>query len=98
LSHVPVLRITRCPPERRALAVEIPAEVKRQFQLHDDRPWVVRPEWNEFVRTGPDLRWLPGAADASPTSGLVTLGLFVAIRERFFGSHQFPNARLMPRT
>ena len=53
LSHVAVLRITRGPPERPALAVEIPAEVKHRFRLHDARSWVVRPEWNEFVRLTP---------------------------------------------
>ena len=45
-------------------------------------PGSFAPEWNEFVRIGPDLRWLPGAADASLTSGMVTPGLFVTIRER----------------
>jgi hypothetical protein len=33
--------------------------------------WVVLSEWNEFVRPGPDLRRLPGAAGASLTYGMV---------------------------
>jgi hypothetical protein len=43
----------------------------------------VRPEWNEFVRPGPDLRRLPEAADASLTSGTVRPDLFVTICECF---------------
>ena len=68
---MPVLPITRGPPERPALAVEIPADVKHRLQLRDDLLLGVRPEWNEFVRPGPDLRRLPEAADASLTSGMV---------------------------
>jgi hypothetical protein len=40
-THVPVLPITRGPPEHPALAVEIPAKVKHRFQLHDARSGVV---------------------------------------------------------
>jgi hypothetical protein len=50
---VPVVPITRGPPEHPALAAEIPANVKHRFQLHDARSWVVLSEWNEFVRPGP---------------------------------------------
>jgi hypothetical protein len=80
---VPVLPITRGPPEHPALAAEIPAKLKHRFQLHDVRPWVVLSEWNEFVRPGPGLRRLPGAADASFAYGMVPPGLFVTLRERF---------------
>jgi hypothetical protein len=37
----------------------------------------------------PDLPWLPGAADASLASGMVTLELFVTIRERFLAVGSF---------
>jgi hypothetical protein len=83
---VPVLPITRGPPEHPALAVEIPAKVKHRFHFTMPAPASFLSEWSEFVRPAPGPGRRPGAADASRTYGMVPPGLFVTIRERFWRS------------
>jgi hypothetical protein len=78
-----VLPITHTPPDHPALAVEIPAAVKKRLQLDDARSWVVLSEWNEFVWPGPDLRRLPGKTDATVAYGMIPPELFAAIRDKF---------------
>ena len=48
-----------------------PGRRQNRLQLRECLLLGVRPEWNVFVRPGPDLRRLPEAADASLTSGTV---------------------------
>ena len=48
-TRVLVLPITHRPPERAALAIEIPAKVKRHLRLDDAPSWAILTEWNEFV-------------------------------------------------
>jgi len=82
-TRVLVLPITHSPPDRRSLAVEIPAKVKARLRLDEARSWVVLSEWNEFVWPGPDLRRLPDTDDSSVAYGMLPPGLFATIRDRF---------------
>src|SRR5271167_4767689 len=82
-TRVLVLPITHTPPDHPALAVEIPATVKRRLQLDDASSRIVLSEWNEFVWPGRDLRRLPGATDASVAYGMLPPSLFEVIRDRF---------------
>jgi hypothetical protein len=97
-TRVLVLPITHTPPDHPALAVEIPAAVKRRLQLDEARSWVVLSEWNEFVWPGPDLRRLPGANDASVAYGMLPPALFATIRDKFLAMVDSGVARRVPRT
>ena len=97
-TRVLVLPITHTPPDHPALAVEIPAAVKKRLQLDDASSWVVLSEWNEFVWPGPDLRRLPNASDASVAYGMIPPGLFASIREKFLAIVNAGSARRVPRT
>jgi len=97
-TRVLVLPITHTPPDHPALAVEIPAAVKRRLQLDEARSWVVLSEWNEFVWPGPDLRRLPGANDASVAYGMLPPALFATIRDKFLAIVNSGVARRVPRT
>lgn len=81
-TRVLALPITHAEPGDPDLAVEIPAAVKRRLQLDAERSWVVVSESNEFVWPDPDLRRTPGSGDASVAYGVLSPGLFAAIRER----------------
>ena len=97
-TRVLVLPITHTPPDHPALAVEIPAAVKRRLQLDEARSWVVLSEWNDFVWPGPDLRRLPGANDASVAYGMLPPALFATIRDKFLAIVNSGVARRVPRT
>jgi hypothetical protein len=93
LSHMPVLPITRGLPEHPALAVEIAPEVPpSRYPLlgHSPRMERIRLAWPRSAR-------LPGAPDASLTSGMSRPGSFVTISERF-GGRQFLNDHRVPPT
>jgi hypothetical protein len=57
---VRVAPITHSEPEDDALAIEIPAPVKRHLGLDSERFWVILDEMNEFVWPGFDIRRLRG--------------------------------------
>lgn len=56
-----VLPITHSPPADPAVAVELPAPVKRHLGLDAERSWIVVSEGNEFVWPGYDLRKVANA-------------------------------------
>ena len=97
-THVLVLPITHSPPDHPTLAIEIPAKTKERLNLDDARSWIVISEWNEFIWPGPDLRRLPGATDASVSYGMLPLGLFSTIRDKFITLVISRNAHRVPRT
>ena len=55
-TMVTVLPITHSPPDNPDWAVEIPAAVKRNLGLDDQRSWIVVGEGNRFLWPGYDLR------------------------------------------
>lgn len=92
-----VLPITHTPPDNPALAVEIPAAVKRRLRLDEANSWVILSEWNEFVWPGPDLRRLPNSPEASVAYGMLPPGLFSTIRDKFLAIVEAGQARGAPR-
>ncbi len=97
-TRVLVLPVTHRPPDRPALAVEVPAVTKKRLGLDDARSWVMLSEWNEFVWPGPDLRRRPDATDASVAYGVLPPALFAAIREKFLAIANAGRARRVSRT
>ena len=96
-TRVLVLPITHTPPDRAGHAVEIPATVNNRLQLDHARSWVVLTEWNEFVWSGPDLRRLPGATDATVAYGMIPPGLFAKIRDKFLANVEAGRTQRVPR-
>jgi hypothetical protein len=95
---ITVLPISHTPPADPALAVEIPAQVKRRLKLDDERSWVVLTEANRFIWPGPDLRpAMPGDA-ASVSYGPLPFGLFEEIRTKFIGAVKAKRASVVPRS
>ena len=73
-----VLPITHTPPCSDALVVELPATVKRQVGLDEQRSWVVTSEANVFTWPGHDLRpaddgWIMGKLPENVSTRLVAL-------------------------
>ena len=92
-----VLPITHSPPEIFELSVEIPAAVKQQLGLDDEKAWVVISEWNQFVWPGPDLR-PSGRKRATPAIGMLPPGLFNSIRAQFLTLAKSGRAHRVRRT
>ncbi len=61
-TKVTVLPITHSPPKEPAMAVEIPALVKRHLGLDGERSWIAVSEGNEFSWPGYDLVKIPATA------------------------------------
>lgn len=54
-----VAPVAHTAPEKANDAVEIPANVKKQLGLDEDRSWIVVTELNRFIWPGPDVRPAP---------------------------------------
>ncbi|BCA60450.1 type II toxin-antitoxin system PemK/MazF family toxin [Sphingomonas sp. HMP6] len=59
-TEITVAPVTHSMPNDPQAAVEIPAKVKRQLGLDQERSWIVTSELNRFVWPGPDIRVAPG--------------------------------------
>ena len=59
-TEITVAPVTHSMPDAPQDAVEIPARVKRQLGLDNERSWIVTSELNRFVWPGPDIRIAPG--------------------------------------
>lgn len=95
---VMVLPITHTPPAVPALAIEIPASVKRRLRMDDARSWVLVTEANRFIWPGPDLRPTTPADAASVLYGQLPYSLFEQIRLAFATAIRTRQARAVPRT
>jgi hypothetical protein len=95
---VTVLPISHSPPADPALAVEIPASVKRRLKLDDERSWVVLTEVNRFIWPGPDLRPSKPGDSASVGYGPLPFALFEEIRTKFIAAIRAKRARVVPRS
>jgi len=95
---VTVLPITHTPPSDSALAVEIPAPVKRRLKLDDARSWVVLTEANRFIWPGPDLRPATPGDAASVAHGPLPFALFEEIRTKFIAAIKARRASVVPRS
>jgi hypothetical protein len=94
---VTVLPISHSPPADPALAVEIPAPVKRRLKLDDERSWVVLTEANRFIWPGPDLRPLAPGDSASVGYGPLPFALFEETRSKFIAAIRAKRASVVPR-
>ncbi len=81
-TKVTVVPVTHTPPRDVALAVELPAAVKRHLGLDDQRSWVMLDEGNRFVWPGFDLRLVP-RSNGRYDYGFLPPRLFAAIVTRF---------------
>jgi hypothetical protein len=97
-TRVLVLPITHRPPEQAALAIEIPAKVKRHLRLDEAPSWAILTEWNEFAWPGPDLRRVPDTGDFSVAHGMLPPSFFASIRDRFLALAKSGQASPVRRT
>jgi hypothetical protein len=95
---ITVLPISHSPPADPALAVEIPAMVKRRLKLDDERSWVVLTEANRFIWPGPDLRPSTPGDSASVSYGQLPFALFEEIRTKFIAAIRAKRASVVPRS
>jgi hypothetical protein len=95
---VTVLPISHTPTANKALAVEIPAMVKRRLTLDDERSWVVLTEANRFIWPGPDLRPESPGDSASVCYGPLPFALFEEIRTKFIAAIRAKRATFVPRS
>jgi PemK-like, MazF-like toxin of type II toxin-antitoxin system len=94
---VTVLPVTHTPPSDPALAVEIPAAVKRRLKLDGERSWIVLTEANRFLWPGPDLRPATFGDAASVAYGPLPFALFEKIRTKFIAAIKAKRASVVPR-
>jgi hypothetical protein len=80
-TRVLVLPITHGKPDSETVSIEIPAAVKKQLDLDEDRSWIVLTEWNEFTWPGPDLRRMGEGDDASVAYSILPPQLFEKVRK-----------------
>ncbi|OQW71469.1 MAG: hypothetical protein BVN33_15280 [Proteobacteria bacterium ST_bin13] len=76
--RVLVAPVTHSPPDDTAMAIEMPANVKRDLGLDRDRSWVMTNEINSFRWPGPDVRVLD---NGTPFYGAVPDWLFLRVQE-----------------
>lgn len=70
--------MTHRAPEGAGVAIEMPANVKRDLRLDRERSWIVTSEVNSLQWPGPDGRVLD---DGTPFYGAIPDWLFVRVRE-----------------
>lgn len=73
-----VAPVTHSAPEGAAMAVAVPANVKRDLRLDRARSWIVTSEVNSFRWPGPDVRVLD---DETPFYGAIPDWLFLRVRK-----------------
>ena len=95
---VTVLPITRTPPPKPALAVEIPTPTKRRLGLDDDRSWVLLNEANRFAWPGPDLRPTKPGKPTEVTYGLLPRALFKEVTAKLAAAIEARLVRVVPRS
>jgi hypothetical protein len=75
--RVIVAPVTHSAPDGAVMAVELPANVKRDLGLDRERSWIVTSEVNSFRWPGPDVRLLD---DDTPFYGAIPDWLFARVR------------------
>jgi hypothetical protein len=79
---VTVAPVTHRPPEDPALAVALPAKVKRRLGLDDAPSWIMADEVNRFIWPGPDLRPISRAAPGRFDYGFLPVDIFNTLRRK----------------
>jgi hypothetical protein len=94
---VTVAPVTHTPPEREALAVEIPSATKRRLGLDGERSWIVAADLNRFSWPGVDLRPVAPGSDRY-AYGLLPANLYRQLRERILAVARSGAVAITPRT
>ncbi len=92
---VTVAPITHSPPGDPALAVALPAKLKRHLGLDEAPSWIMADEVNRFVWPGPDLRPVSRAAAGRFDYGFLPVDVFNALRRKIVALY---NARRLAAT
>ena len=79
--YVVILPITHTPPDKDAVAIEIPANVRRAIGLDDAPGWIVVSEHNVDEWPNAGLAPLPGKPGVF-SYGFITPGLFAQVQAR----------------
>lgn len=74
-----VAPVTHSVPASSAVAIEIPANVKRDLGLDRERSWIMVTEVNRFTWPGPDVRPIAGG---SPLYGAIPDWLLKRVQAR----------------
>ncbi len=82
-TRVIVAPVTTKAPQPGDAAIEMPAAVRRQLGLGDERCWIIASETNSFLWPGPDLRPVRREGDGSPYYGKVPGNLLRQVQELF---------------
>jgi mRNA-degrading endonuclease toxin of MazEF toxin-antitoxin module len=93
--RVLVAPVTHSAPDDAGIAIEMPANVKRDLGLDRERSWIVTSEVNSFRWPGPDVRVL---YDGTPFYGAIPDWLFLRVRESVGTSAKRQKMRVTQRT
>lgn len=91
-----VAPITHSEPMRAVDALEIPANVKRQLGLDNERSWTVLTELNRFIWPGPDVRIAPG--HPGPIYDAIPDWLFIDVRDGIVSHSGLGRLKITKRT
>ncbi len=97
-THVVVLPVTHSPPDKSAVALEIPPAIKRLLGLDSERSWVVLSESNRFRWPGPDLRRVGDRDDSSVVYGFLPPRFFAELYRRFIALEDATRSHRVTRT
>lgn len=95
---VTVAPITHSPPADSALAVALPAKVKRHLGLDDERSWIMADEVNRFTWPGPDLRPISRADPGRFDYGFLPVDIFDALRRKIVALYNARQLAVTPRS
>ena len=95
---VTVLPITHTPPRDERLSVELPHATKRRLGLDGARSWIVVTGANRFIWPGPDIRFSRPGDPVSAAYGLLPVGIFNEVRDKFIGAIRARKAGQVTRT
>ena len=75
-----VVPLTTRPPTPDQLAIEVPAVIRRDLGLSDERSWIIITEWNRFAWPGWDIRPIAGREPAV-SYGYLPASFFIRVRD-----------------
>jgi hypothetical protein len=96
VTMVRVAPVTHTAPDDLAVAMELPAAVKRHLGLDDERSWVILDEVNEFAWPGFDLRPITGSRDRFDY-GFLPPRLFGQLMTKLTGAWSGGQGKAIPR-
>lgn len=94
-----VLPVTHSPPApgETGRRMELPAAIKRQLGLDDQRSWIVLDELNVFAWPGFDLRPVPNADPPRCEYGILPSGFFDNLKVRMLALAAADRLRIVKR-